>query len=151
MEKSVTEKRQIKALPASKKSKIETLSQEEILKLEGLIDAIQASGMDEFMEYIRSPWKMLWPNFVAWVARGIGALIGAGIILGLIGWFLSSLISLPLLGKKVEPYVEKLQHEVNRYTETTNYNPHFIKLEESLSNIANILREQNSRPSPQTP
>ena len=43
MEKSVTEKRQIKALPASKKSKIETLSQEEILKLEGLIDAIQAS------------------------------------------------------------------------------------------------------------
>ncbi len=85
------------------------------------------------------------------MARGIGALIGAGIILGLIGWFLSSLISLPLLGKKVEPYVEKLQHEVNRYTETTNYNPHFIKFEESLSNIANILREQNSRPSPQTP
>ena len=65
MEKSVTEKSQIKKRSASKKTKIETLSQEEILKLEGLIDAIQASGMDEFMEYIRSPWKMLWPNFVA--------------------------------------------------------------------------------------
>jgi uncharacterized membrane protein YhiD involved in acid resistance len=109
--------------------------------LEGLIDAIEASWLEEFMEYIRSPWMMLWPNFVAWVARGIGALIGAGIILGLIGWFLSWLISLPLLGKKVEPYVEKIQLEVNKYTETTNYNPHFVRIEETLSNIANILRE----------
>lgn len=151
MEKSVTEKQQIKTLPSKKQSKVESLTQDQALKLEGLIDAIEAAWLEEFIEYIQSPWKMLWPNFIAWVARGVGALIGAGIILGLIGWFLSGLISLPLLGKKVEPYVEKIQLEVNKYTETTNYNPHFLRLEESLSSIANILREQNNRPSPQTP
>lgn len=44
---------------------IESLDQTEIDRIEGLIDAIEATGLDEFMEYIRSPWKMLWPNFVA--------------------------------------------------------------------------------------
>ncbi|GAB0175230.1 MAG: hypothetical protein HHAS10_11090 [Candidatus Altimarinota bacterium] len=149
MEKSVTEKKQIRSLSVKKKATAESLSQDQLLKFEGLIDAIEASGLEEFMEYIRSPWKMLLPNLIAGVARGVGALIGAGIILGLIGWFLSSLISLPLLGKKMEPYVEKIQHEVNKYTETTNYNPHFIRLEDSLSNIANILQEQSNRTPPQ--
>jgi hypothetical protein len=42
----------------------------ERVELEHLLDAIEASGLSEFMEYIRSPWKMLWPNFVAGIARG---------------------------------------------------------------------------------
>lgn len=51
----------------------------------------------------------------------------------------------------MEPYIEKIQHEVNKYTETTNYNPHFLRLEDSLSNIANILREQNNHSTPPAP
>lgn len=70
LEKSVTEKRQIKRLSNTKTESIEKLSTLEINRIEGLIDAIQAAGIDEFIEYIRSPWKMLWPNFVAGVARG---------------------------------------------------------------------------------
>ncbi len=65
MEKSVTEQTQTKKMRTKKEKSIESLSQSEILKIEGLIDAIEATGLDEFMEYIRSPWKMLWPNFVA--------------------------------------------------------------------------------------
>lgn len=55
--------------------KIEVLPKKEQDNIEGLIDAIGAMGLDEFMEYIRSPWKMLWPNFIAGVARGFGALV----------------------------------------------------------------------------
>jgi hypothetical protein len=43
MEKSVTEKRQIKTLSPKKKTAVESLTKEEVLKLEGLIDAIEAS------------------------------------------------------------------------------------------------------------
>ena len=50
---------------------IESLPPTEIDRIEGLIDAIEAAGVSEFIEYIRSPWKMLWPNFIAGVARGI--------------------------------------------------------------------------------
>lgn len=70
LEKSIAEKRQIKRLSNTKTESIEKLSTLEINRIEGLIDAIQAAGIDEFIEYIRSPWKMLWPNFVAGVARG---------------------------------------------------------------------------------
>lgn len=61
------------------------------------------------MEYIRSPWKMLWPNFVAGVARGFGALVGATIVIALIGWILATIIDLPLIGKRIEPYVQQIQ------------------------------------------
>ena len=75
MEKSVSEQQQIKKLPSSRAKAIKKLPKEKIDKIEGLIDAVQAAGIEEFMEYIRSPWKMLWPNFVAGVARGFGALV----------------------------------------------------------------------------
>lgn len=65
MEKSVKEQQQIKKMRTKKEHLIESLDQTEIDRIEGLIDAIEATGLDEFMEYIRSPWKMLWPNFVA--------------------------------------------------------------------------------------
>jgi hypothetical protein len=65
MEKSVKEHQEIKKMSSSKKNTIESFSTEKADRIEGLIDAIGSAGIDEFMEYIRSPWKMLWPNFVA--------------------------------------------------------------------------------------
>jgi hypothetical protein len=141
MEKSVTEHREIKKMTGRKKNTIESLSPEKADRVEGLIDAIGSAGLDEFMEYIRSPWKMLWPNFVAWVARGFGALVWATIVIGLIGWILATLIDLPLIGKRIEPYVEHVQTEFKKYTEATNYNPHFDRMQKSLENI-----ERNTTP-----
>ena len=75
MEKSVKEQEQIEKMSSKKKEAIKRLPQEKIDQIEGLIDAIEAAGVDEFIEYIKSPWKMLWPNFVAGIARGFGALV----------------------------------------------------------------------------
>ena len=52
---------------------------------------------------------MLWPNFVAGVARGFGALVGATIVIALVGWILATIIDLPLIGKRIEPYVQQIQ------------------------------------------
>ncbi len=65
MEQSITEERQIKRMRTKKEKEVEALPIAKREKIEGLIDAIEGAGLDEFMEYIRSPWKMLWPNFVA--------------------------------------------------------------------------------------
>ena len=94
------------------------------------------------MEYIRSPWKMLWPNFVAGVARGFGALVGATIVIALVGWFLTTLIDLPLIGKKIEPYVEMAQTEFKKYTEATNYRENFERMESTLRSIDKTLKEK---------
>lgn len=125
----------------NKKQETKTLTQEQQKNLENLKDAISAAWLDEFMEYIQSPWKMLWPNFVAGVARGVGALIGAAIVLALIGWILAQIISLPLIGEKIEPYIQNIQNEINKYTESTNYKPHFIEMEKILKDIRNELKK----------
>jgi hypothetical protein len=142
MEKSVKEKAQIKKLPTARKRAIEALPEEERDSIEGLIDAIEAAGIQEFIEYIRSPWKMLWPNFVAGVARGFGALVGVTIVIAIIGWTLSLLIDLPLIGSRIEPYVEQVQTEFNKYTEATNYRPNFERMESTLQSIDTSLKQR---------
>ena len=70
MEKNISEQPQLNKIPTKRKTSIKKLPKKEVDTIEGLIDAIEAIGLEEFMEYIRSPWKMLWPNFVAGIARG---------------------------------------------------------------------------------
>lgn len=98
-----------------------------------LVNAIESLGLEEFIEYIKSPWRLLWPNFVAGVARGFGALVGATIVVALVIWGLTQVISLPLIGRYLEPYAKNVQTEFNKYIENTNYTPHFQAIELSLS------------------
>ena len=145
MEKSVTEKTQIKKMRNKTEEKIESMDQKKVERVEWLIDAIESVWLEEFMEYIRSPWKMLWPNFVAGVARGFGALVGATIVIALVGWILATIIDLPLIGKKLAPYVEQIQWEFSKFTEATNYRPNFERIENSLQSIDRKMAEQNAR------
>lgn len=108
--------------------------------LKNLIEAIESSGLDEFMEYIRSPWKMFWTNLFAGIARWIGALVGAAIVIAIIGWILSSMINLPLIGAKIEPYIKEVQDEINKYTENTNYKENFKNMEKLLREIRDWLK-----------
>lgn len=66
-------------------------------------------------------------------------------MIAIIGWTLSTLIDLPLIGKKLEPYVEKVQMEFNKYTESTNYKPHFERIEMTLDSIDENLQRQEAR------
>lgn len=144
MEKSVKEHSELKNMKTRRVKQIDKLPQSEQDTIEWLVDAIGAVGLDEFMEYIRSPWKMLWPNFVAWVARGFGALVWAAIVIALVWWVLSTLIDLPLIGKKLEPYVSQVQTEFSKFTEATNYNPHFTRMESTLESIHAELKKLNA-------
>ena len=128
-------------MSTERKKKITTLAPEERMELEWLVNALQAAGIDEFMEYIRSPWKMLWPNFVAGVARWFGALVGVTIVITLVWWILSGLIDLPLIGKKLEPHVQRVETEFKKYTEATNYRDNFERMEATLESIDKTLKK----------
>jgi Domain of unknown function (DUF5665) len=133
METSIHEEQQIRKMPTKKATLIKKMPKKQQEEVEWLIDAIGA--VEEFIEYIRSPWKMLWPNFIAGVARGFGALVGATIVIGLVGWSLAILIDLPLIGQRIEPYITHIQTEFKKYTEATNYNPKFDNMERVLIEI----------------
>ena len=127
--------KEIKKMPNKKEKSLEALSLYQINQIEWLIEAIGASGLDEFMEYIRSPWKMLWPNFVAGIARGFWALVGVALVLAGIGWIFAITVDIPLIGKRLEPYVDRAQKEMNRYIEQTNYTDEFRVMEDTLKAI----------------
>jgi hypothetical protein len=50
-------------------------------------------------------------------------------------------IDIPLIGKRLEPYVLKAQNELNRYIEQTNYSDEFRNLDTTLRAI-----ERNTAP-----
>lgn len=131
----------IEQLPNEKIEEIEELPVSHQKNVENLVSAISAAGLEEFMEYIQSPWKMIWPNFIAGVSRGIGTLVGAALVIALIGWFLSQIITLPLIGARMEPYVKSLQDEINKYTEATNYKQNFIEMQKTLEEIRTELKQ----------
>lgn len=141
MEKSVQDAEMIKKMPNKKVAIIKRMSKAEQDQVEWLIDAIGAMGLDEFIEYIRSPWKMLWPNFIAGVARGFWALVGATIVIALIWWTLAVIIDLPLIWRRIEPYVNHVQVEFKKYTEATNYNQKFDNMEKVLIEISNNTKK----------
>jgi len=141
MEKDIHDEQQIKRMPTKRTASIRKIPKKTQEEVEGLVDAIQAIGLEEFMDYIRSPWKMLWPNFIAGVARGFGALVGASIVIAIIGWSLTLIIDLPLIGQKLEPYVTHIQTEFKKYTETTNYKPNFENMEKLLIDIRNNTKK----------
>lgn len=40
-------------------------------ELDYFIRAIENTGLEEFTDFIRKPWRMAWPNFVAGIFRGL--------------------------------------------------------------------------------
>lgn len=141
MEKDIHDEEQIKKLSTKKTTQLSKIPKKAREDVEGLIDAIEAMGLEEFIDYIHSPWKMLWPNFIAGVARWFGALVGATIVIGIVGWSLSVMIDLPLIGRKIEPYVTHVQTEFKKYTETTNYKQNFENMEKILTEINNNTKK----------
>lgn len=52
------------------------------------------------------------------------------------------MIDLPLIGEQLEPYVEKVQTEFDKYREATNYKSDVARIESELKEIKEILREK---------
>lgn len=136
----IDDEKYLSKMPDKKQKSIKELSDDQQKNLDNLVEAISSAGLEEFIEYIRSPWKMLWPNFIAGVARGVGALVGAAVVIAIIGWILTQMVSLPLIGKSLSPYVQQIQEEINKYTESTNYKSNFIQIEKTLKEIRDDLK-----------
>lgn len=100
--------------------------------------------MEYFIQYVSSPWRIVWVNFVAGIFRGLGALIGASLVIALLVWILSLFVDAPLVGE----YATKVKTTVSGYVEDTNYNDEFDRLGDSLDRIEKLLSEKNQKPTP---
>ena len=100
-----------KAKPA-KKSKKTPLTQAEI-DAKAIKNAFKELQVKEFVEYIRSPWRIMWHNFLAGVFRGLGLIVGLTVVFAVLIWFLAGLVDFPVIGQ----YFEDLKNMLEQFSE----------------------------------
>lgn len=74
----------------------------------------------EFTNYLHSPWRIVWSNFLAGTARGLGFLVGAAIVLAVIGYLLKNILSkVPIVGdffQAVEIWIEQALQNTSNFS-----------------------------------
>lgn len=49
-------------------------------RLERLAFAMEKMNLAEYTELLRRPWRLMWVNFIAGIARGVGTAIGFSVL-----------------------------------------------------------------------
>jgi len=96
-----------------------------------LVKIFQAAGVVDYLEYIQSGKRIMWVNFKAGVARGLGMTIGMTVILGIFIWVLTMLVDLPIIGE----YFADAKQYVTEYADNTNYKDEFQEMIQTLQDI----------------
>lgn len=67
-------------------------------QLERLVNRLEAMKFAEYMETLERPARLIFTNFAAGIARGLGIAIGASLVFALLLAFLKQLIMLNIPG-----------------------------------------------------
>ena len=96
-----------------------------------LIKVFEAAGVVDFLEYLQSGKRLMWMNFKAGIAKGLGITLGMTVVLGILIWVLTLLVDLPIVGE----YFQDAKQYVTEYAENTNYSDDFKEMNELLREI----------------
>ena len=99
---------------------------------------LAANGLEDFVNYVSSPWRVIWVNFVIGIFRGLGAVVGASIVIAIIIWLLGLSTNIPLLGQ----YTKEIDQVVSDYVYKTDYNDELDRVGNVLLRIEKLLKEQ---------
>lgn len=83
-------------------------------KLQELILAVEKANLAEWIELYRRPGRLLYLNFIAGVARGLGIAVGVTILGTLVIYTVRefALQNLPVIGKLIAEIVRMVQKEI---------------------------------------
>ncbi len=102
-----------------------------------LVKVFKAAGVVDFMQYLQSGRSIMWINFKAGVAKGLGMTLGMTVVLGLLIWALTKLVALPVVGE----YFQDAEEFVQDYVEKTDYKSEFIEMNKLLNEINDNLKQ----------
>lgn len=118
-----------------------------LAELHQLFEASGATGLKEFVAFMRSPLRVFWANFLMGVARGFGTLIGASIVVAIVGWVIAQLVDFPIIGK----YFQTAQGILTEYVTQTNYHEELTTITHATEEIRDHLRNFEANASAPTP
>lgn len=99
--------------------------------------ALESTQIDDFMAYVRSPWRIIWTNLLAGIFRGLGVAIGATAVLAVLIWFLSLAEEIPFVGD----YAAQLTEQVSVFAEEARYSDDFERIQRVLERIEKDLQK----------
>lgn len=105
-----TAKRSLKSMLGLKTKPKKTQLQKDT---EALAKAFNELQVREFIKYLRSPWRIMWHNFLGGVFRGLGLIVGMTVVFAVIIWFLTQLAFFPLIGQ----HFEELKNLLEQFSE----------------------------------
>ncbi len=73
-------------------------NKELLTRWERIAERLDASRIAEYVELMNKPRKLIWTSFVAGIARGLGAAVGATVVFALVLEMLRRLIVVNVLG-----------------------------------------------------
>ncbi len=82
--------------------------------IERIAAYMESVNLGAYVDLYRRPWRMLWLNFAAGTARGVGMAVGFAILGALLIYILSSsfLDNLPVVGRVIAELVRIVEHEL---------------------------------------
>lgn len=90
------------------KKKIESVIADK--DIHDLVKALRSTGFEEYVQYIKSPWRIMMMSFVGGVFRGLGILVGMTIVVSLLIWFITQLVDFPLIGQYFENLLKVIEN-----------------------------------------
>ena len=96
-----------------------------------LVKVFEAAGVVEYLEYLQSGKRLMWVNFKAGVAKGLGVTVGMSVVLALLIWVLTMLVDLPIVGQ----YFAEAKSYITEYADSTNYKQDFEEMNRLLKEI----------------
>lgn len=72
----------------------------EKIRQRNVAEKVGRTGLDDFVRYLKSPWRIIWSNFLAGLLRGLGFVVGATVLLTIAVYFLVRVLgNLPWVGE----------------------------------------------------
>jgi hypothetical protein len=102
-----------------------------------IVKVFEAAGVVEYMEYLQSGKRIMWLNFKAGIAKGLGLTLGMTVVLGVFVWILTLLVDLPIVGE----YFGEAQQYLTEYADNTNYTDEFMEMNQLLREINEGLKK----------
>lgn len=64
------------------------------------LEKFKRGDVKEYNDYLSSPWRIVWTNFFAGAARGLGLVLGVALVVTIITFVISKFLSqIPVVGE----------------------------------------------------
>jgi len=109
-----------------------------------LVKVFEAAGVVDYLEYLQSGKRIMWVNFKAGVAKGLGMTVGLAVVLGILVWVLTKMVNLPVVGE----YFADAKQYITEYADDTNYTDEFAEMNQLLREINDNTEELDNQYQP---